>query len=141
MKTSLGVAARPRPIVRFLSATAASFVVMTGVAQANCTRTPFTFGLGTPETDTHWRIERGTSCAGKIHGGNGRTGLTSFHSLSVAQRASHGLAGVFSTYRYAYEPAAGFIGKDHFVVKVKFDTNGVNGETNINFDVDVVDKL
>ncbi len=65
----------------------------------------------------------------------------SFDSVAVVQRPAHGVAGVYSNYRYAYKPDKGFVGPDHFAILIKFFKNGVHDQTRVDFAIDVVDKL
>jgi hypothetical protein len=57
--------------------------------------------------------------------------------LSIARPAQHGAAGVASRYRFAYKPAAGFVGKDSFAVKIDFDYRGRREATLVEIDVTV----
>jgi len=67
-----------------------------------------------------------------------------FDNVAISQRASHGVVGVnnsISDHGYAYVPATGFVGKDHFQVTLDShdDRSGVTVKTTVDVDVDVVD--
>ncbi len=111
-------------------------------ASAECQKAPFRFSLGTRSINTQWRVDKNEPCSTRINA----SGKISVNNLVISQRASHGVAGVnnsMSDDGFAYYPASGFIGKDHFQVTLDNHDNR-NGETNkmtIDVDVEVVDTI
>jgi hypothetical protein len=110
-------------ITQFLLASAAFFSTI-AIAQAECSRSPFRFDFGVPSVSSQWRMDRDSECTQTIRGAQ-----VEFKQLTIVQRPAHGRAGVYSTFTYAFKPAAGFVGTDHFAVLIKFSERGVEAET------------
>src|SRR5208282_1069704 len=71
---------------------------------------------------TQWRVNKNEPCSILVRWGAAGPGPrvdSDFDNVAISQRASHGVVGVnnsISDHGYAYVPATGFVGKDHFQV-------------------------
>jgi hypothetical protein len=111
-------------------------------ASANCQKSGFRFYLGTSSVNLRWRVDKNEPCSTRVRA----WGKHSVDNLVMSQRASHGLAGVnnsMSDDGFAYFPASGFVGKDHFQVTLDNHDNrsGDTVKMTIDVDVEVVDTI
>jgi hypothetical protein len=118
-------------------AVVASLAVTIGVAHAECDETHFRTGLDYPNASAQMRVSQDSACGTQLRARR-QPGVTkTFHDIAVLQRPLHGIAGKAPGYLFAYQPAPGYVGHDSFALGIKFDENGVNGETRLDVDVDV----
>ncbi|MBK9081876.1 MAG: hypothetical protein IPL88_07260 [Rhizobiales bacterium] len=105
-------------------------LIAADAAQAACARSGYRFGPGIHRAQSLWVVEAGKPCATVLN--PARLFLS---GLTIAERASHGVAGVGSRYQYAYNPQPGYVGRDRFVVRIEFEQNGRRGATLVAVDV------
>ena len=132
------------PWLFVLVVVAATFCLAASVrsASAECQQTAYRFFPGTPSVNTHWRVEKNEPCWHRNRTGR-RVDIDNF---VISQRALHGFAGVNNSivdHGYAYLPAVGFVGKDHFQVTLDNHDlrSGVANKLTIDVDVEVVDAV
>jgi hypothetical protein len=101
-------------------------------AHAACSRQWFSFGRSMPHASSKWTVEKGSTCQDAL-----RITYVSLIGLTIARPASHGVAGVASRYQFGYQPDAGYVGPDSFVLKIEFDDRGRRETTLLTVDVTV----
>jgi hypothetical protein len=89
-------------------------------ALADCSRSRLRYGPGHERFSTFWTVEKNTTCIGELQPSD-----VAILAIGVERGAAKGQAGVAGRYSFAYNPPAGFTGKDEFVLRV--DWEGVGG--------------
>lgn len=119
---------------------AAAFAVMfPALAQAACQHTPLRLDSGT-RYSMQMVVERDTDCT--VFGSAAATpfaeGVSSFLGVSVVQRPRAGIAGSANAHQWGYKPNPGFVGRDHFAVRMRYIRNTRTQPEATVIDVDVI---
>ena len=134
-----GVCGRRRPLA---IAAAVGLILAPQAARAHCQRPRIFFNFGTSNVQETWRVNKNEACSHTIRtwGGGGDYGVT---NIAIARPAAHGLAGASNSmadHGYAYRPAQGFTGKDHFTATLDQVLRGATRSTTVEVDIEVVNK-
>jgi hypothetical protein len=127
--------------ISILSITA-SAILYSGAASAECDK-KYTnnFTVSVKQITLLWRVKHDTDCTATIRSGKETVGAVTLHGFNVTKDPSHGTVTFSSLDDYTYKPNGGYEGKDHFTIKVSFDIDGTDGQTEFVVDVDVVGAL
>ena len=120
MKTGLSIA---------IVATAAALAAAPASA---CTRSGYRYGMDYASATSRWTVNRNKPCRGYLNVGN-----LYLVGLTFIEKPKHGIAGSASRYQYAYQPDKDYVGPDRFVMRIEFNLRGVNGHTDVTFNVNV----
>jgi hypothetical protein len=108
-------------------------------ARASCRKTGFNFNAGTANVRSSWRVLRNEPCSTVLW----TRGTMTLGAIKIKERPAHGVAGAENSIvarHFAYQPASGYVGKDHFAVTMETGNGRVQGNLTIDVDVEVVDK-
>jgi hypothetical protein len=122
-----------------IAATAISGALANTPARASCQRTGFNFNAGTANVRSSWRVLRNEPCSMVLS----TRGTLTLGAIKITERPAHGVAGAENSIvarHFAYQPASGYLGRDHFAVTMETGDGRVQGSLTIDVDVEVVDK-
>ena len=102
-------------------------------------------GMGVTQLNESWTVPNNAPCEGAVRSITQSWSTVNLHSIRVAKRASHGTAGVYGNFQFAYSPVPGFVGKDEFELGAVYgpedrygNNSGLTIEATIAVNVDVV---
>ena len=115
---------------RYLFVTIALLAITSSEAARGCSYRGVRWYVGS-DSQAQMTVRNTENCGHNI----ALYGATRIVSISVAQRAAHGIAGRSGLSSFAYKPNPGYVGTDNFVIKVETESAGSSGTTNIRVDV------
>jgi hypothetical protein len=122
----------------FIAAISVAGLATAAPALAECSYTRLNLESGT-RTSISMVVDRNTACTIFANAGSTSlpSGIASFLDTSIVRRPRSGIAGVASKHEWGYKPNPGFVGRDSFVVQMRYVRNTQSQPQTLLIDIDV----